>query len=178
MYSSTIPEPKVMSILEDSGIIIRDNGKIYPGPLLQKLVLLRLTEYSLTNKEFSRQLGVIYSILTLTITKTLLKHEEFIPRIVMGILRTISVHILRNEKAPNIPKEIPSSTWKSGFRGLNLRSQAHVEWDLLGLTPNTNPRIFENYAPDREQYISKDCMLYYYEYIRERLRDREQERTR
>jgi len=61
---------------------------------------------------------------------------------------------------------------------MNRREQAHVEWDLLGLTPNTNPRIFEDYLPDKEQYISKECMIYYYEYIRDRIRERELERTR
>jgi len=54
----------------------------------------------------------------------------------------------------------------------------HVEWDLLGLTPNTNTRIFENYDPEKEQFVSKECMVYYYEYVRDRLRERELERER
>ena len=175
---SKVPEPKVLSVLEESGVISRREGEIYAGPLLQKLVRLRLTGYILTDQEFSRQLRIIYSVLTITIASTLLKRGEFNPRVVMGILRMISSHVLRNLESSDIPREVLSSTWKAGFRDVNLRVQAHVEWDLLGLTPNTSPRIFENYVPEKEQYISKECMAYYYEYIRDRIREREQERTR
>jgi hypothetical protein len=175
---STIPEPKVLSVLEESGIISRQAGKIYAGPLLKKLIRLRLTRYGISSPQFMKQLRIIYAILTLTIAKTLLKHEEFIPQIVMSILRVISAHVLHNLKSIEIPREIPRSTWKTGFKGMNQREEAHVEWDLLGLTPNTNPRIFEDYKPDREQYISKECMIYYYEYIRSRIRERELERSR
>ena len=175
---STIPEPKVLSVLEESGIISRRGEKIYAGSLLKKLIGLRLTRYGISSPEFSRQLRIIYAVLTLTITKTLLKHEEFIPQIVMGIFRMISAHVFQNLKSTKIPSEVPSSTWKRGFKGMNLREQAHIEWDLLGFTANTNPRIFEDYDPDREQYISKECMVYYYEYVRNRIRERELERVR
>jgi hypothetical protein len=175
---STIPEPKVLSVLEESGIISRREEKIYAGPLLKKLIRLRLTRYGISSPEFAKQLRIIYAILTLTITKTLLKHEEFIPQIVMGIFRVISAHVVRNLKSTKIPREVPRSTWETGLRGMNPREEVHLEWDLLGLTASTNPRIFEDYDPDREQFISKVCMVYYYEYVRSRIRERELERSR
>jgi len=175
---SRIPEPKVLSILEESGIISRRGEEIFAGALLKKLIRLRLIGYTFGSPEFSKQLRIIYAVLTLTITKTLLKHEEFIPQIVMGVFRMISAHVLQHLKSTKIPKGVPSSTWKRGFKGMNLREQAHIEWDLLGFTANTNPRIFADYDPDREQYISKECMVYYYEYIRSRIRERELERSR
>jgi len=104
---STIPEPKVLSILEESGIISRREGEIFAGPLLQKLIRLRLTGYMFSSQEFLKQLRIIYAILTLTITKTLLKHEEFIPQIVMSILRVISAHILRNLNSKKNSKRSP-----------------------------------------------------------------------
>jgi len=175
---STTPEPKVLSILEESGIISRRGEKIFAGALLKKLIRLRLIGYTTSSPEFSKHLRIIYAVLTLKITRTLLKHEEFIPQIVMGIFRVISVHIFKNLKSTKMPKELPSSTWRRGFKGMNRREEVHVMWDLLGLTANTNPRIFEDYDSDREQFISKDCMIYYYEYIRDRVRERELERSR
>ena len=175
---STVPEPKVLSVLEESGIISRQGQEIYAGPLLKKLIRLRLTRYGISSPEFSKQLRIIYAILTLTITKTLLKHEEFVPQIVMSIFRVISAHVSRNWKSARMPKEVPHSTWKTGLKGINPREEVHIQWDLLGLTANTNPRIFEDYDPDREQFISKECMVYYYEYIRSRIRERELERSR
>jgi hypothetical protein len=175
---STIPEPKVLAVLEESGIISREGEIVIAGPLLKKLIRLRLTGYLFTSEDFSKQLGIVYAILTLTVTRTLLKHEEFIPQIVVGIFRVISAHVHRNSSSRLIPREIPRSTWDTGFKGINPREEIHVEWDLLGLTPNTNPRIFENYDPEREQFVSKQCMIYYYEYVRDRLRERELERSR
>lgn len=175
---SSIPEPKVLAILEESGIISREADNIFAGTLLQKLIRLRLTGYIFTSEDFAKQIGIVYAILTLTVTKTLLKHEEFIPQIVIGIFRVIADHVFRNFNSDTIPREIPRSTWDTGFKGIAAREEIHVEWDLLGLTPNTNPRIFENYDSEREQFVSKQCMVYYYEYIRERLREREQERSR
>jgi len=175
---SATPEPKVIAILEESGIISRRDGEIYAGPLLEKLIRIRLMGYAFIDQEFSKQLRVIYSVLTITITKTLLKHEEFNPRGIMGVFRLISAHILHNIKSIKIPREIPRSTWETGFKGVTSRVQNHMEWDLLGLSPNTSPRIFEDYDPKREKYKSKECMLYYYEYIRNRIRERELERTR
>ena len=175
---SAIPQPKVLSVLEESGIISRREDKIYAGPLLSKLIRLRLTRYGLSSPEFSKQLRIIYAILTLTITKTLLKHEEFIPQIVMGILRVISAHVNRHLKTETIPRKIPRSTWKSGLSGMNPREKLHIEWALLGLSASSDPRIFKDYDPDREQFISKECMVFYYEYIRNRIRDRELERNR
>lgn len=175
---SRIPERKVLSILEESGVISRRGEEIFAGKLLKKLIRLRLVGYTTGSPEFSGQVRIIYAVLTLAMTKTLLKHEEFIPQIVMGIFRVISAHITQHLKSSEIPREVPSSTWKRGFKGMNLREQAHVEWDLLGFTANTSPRIFEDYDPDREEYISKECMIYYYEYIRDRIRERELERTR
>ena len=175
---STIPETKVLSVLEESGIISRRRDGIYAGPLLKKLIRLRLTRYGISSPEFSKQLRIIYAILTLTVTKTLLKHEEFIPQIVMSIFRVVSAHVFHNLKSVKIPREVPRSTWKTGLKGMNPREEMHIEWDLLGLTANTNPRIFEDYDPDREQFISKECMVCYYEYIRSRMREREVERGR
>lgn len=175
---STIPEPKVLEILEESGIISRRAEDIFAGPILQKLIRLRLTGYIFTSEDFAKQLGIVYAILTLTVTRTLLKHEEFVPQIVIGIFRVIADHVFRNYDSVSIPREIPRSTWNTGFKGIAAREEIHVEWDLLGLTPNTNPRIFENYDPEKEQFVSKHCMVYYYEYIRERLRERERERSR
>lgn len=175
---STIPEPKVLSVLEESRIISRREGKIYAGPLLKKLIRLRLTKYGMDSFEFRKQLRIIYAILTLTITKTLLKYEEFIPQIVMGVFRVISTHVVRNMNSAKIPREIPRSTWETGLKGMNPREEVHLEWDLLGLTASTNSRIFQDYDPDREQFISKECMTYYYEYIRNRIRERELERHR
>ena len=175
---STVPEPKVLAILEESGIVSREGESVIAGPLLKKLIRLRLTGYLFTSEDFSKQLGIVYAILTLTVTRTLLKHEEFIPQIVVGIFRVISAHVFRNVSSTSIPREIPRSTWDTGFKGINPREEAHVEWDLLGLTPNTNPRIFENYDSEKEQFVSKECMIYYYEYIRDRLREREIERSR
>lgn len=175
---SIIPESKVLSVLEESGIISRKGEEIFAGPLLKKLVRMRLTGYIFASPEFLKQLRIIYAVLTLTIAKTLLKHEEFIPQIVMSILRVISAHVFHNLESAKIPREVPRSAWNTGFRGTNPRVETHTEWDLLGLTPNTNPRIFEDYKFDREQYISKKCMVYYYEYIRSRIRERELERSR
>lgn len=175
---SAIPKPKVLSVLQESKIISLREEKIFAGQLLKKLIRLRLSGYIFNSPEFLKQLRVIYAILTLTITKTLLKYEEFIPQKVISILRVISAHIFHNLKSIEIPKEIPASAWNSGFRGLNPREEIHVQWDLLGLTPNTNPRIFEDYDSDREQYISKQCMVYYYEHIRKVIRERALERTR
>ncbi|MCP8308870.1 MAG: hypothetical protein H3Z53_11265 [archaeon] len=175
---SAVPYPKIITILEESGIVSRRGEEIYAGELLKKLIRLRLSGYSFSSDEFSKQLRIIYSILTLTITRTLLHHEEFIPQIVMGIFRVISAHIMRNVNSEKVPKEILQSSWETGFKGMNRREVAHVEWDLLGLTPNTNPRLFADYDSDREQFISKECMLYYYEYIRDRIREREYERQR
>lgn len=177
-HFSNVPEPKVLTVLEESGIIERLEGEIYAGTLLKKLVQLRLTGYMFSSPEFSKQLRLIYSVLTIMITKTLLKHEEFIPRVVMSILRIISAHVLRNMNSNNIPREVQRSTWNTGFKNVSPRVEAHTEWDLLGLSPNINPRIFEDYRSDRDQYISKECMLYYYEYIRDRIRERELERIR
>ena len=175
---SAVPRPKVLSVLEESGIISCREEKIYAGPLLKKLIRLRLTKYGLSSPEFSKQLRIIYAILTLTITKTLLKHEEFIPQIVIGILRVISAHITRNLKSAMIPKKIPRSTWETGLKGMSPREKLHIEWDLLGLSASTDPRIFEDYDSDREQFISKECMVVYFEYIRTRIRERELERSR
>lgn len=173
---STIPMPKVLTVLEESGIISRREEEIFAGPLLKKLIRLRLTGYPFSSEEFSKQLGTVYAILTLTVTKTLLKYEEFIPQLVIGIFRVITTHVFRNLGSATIPKEIPRSTWEKGFRGISQREETHVEWDLLGLTPNTNSRIFENYDPEKEQFISKECMIYYYEYLRDRFRERAYER--
>ncbi|MCJ7634524.1 hypothetical protein MUP77_19295, partial [Candidatus Bathyarchaeota archaeon] len=156
---SKIPEPKVLAILEESGIISREGENIVAGPLLKKLIRLRLTGYLFTSEDFSKQLGIVYAILTLTVTRTLLKHEEFIPQIVVGIFRVISAHVFRNMSSTSVPKEIPRSTWDTGFKGINPREEVHVKWDLLGLTPNTNPRIFENYDPEKEHFVSKECMV-------------------
>lgn len=175
---SSVPEQKVLAILEESGIISRQGEKNFAGPLLKKLVRLRLTGYAIGSPEFLKQIRIIYAVLTITISKTLLNHEEFIPQIVMGIFRVISAHVSRNLRSDKIPKEVPLSTWKTGFKGMNRRGEVHVMWDLLGLTANTNPRIFKDYNPDREQFISKECMTYYYEYIRDRIRQRELERSR
>lgn len=175
---SSIPRPKVLSILEESGIISRQGEKILPGALLKKLIRLRLYRYAISSSEFSKQLRIIYAVLTLKMTKTLLEHREFTPQIVMSIFRMISAHIFVNLKTSKIPREVPSSTWNRGFKGMSRRQQDHVKWDLLGLTPNINPRIFEDYDPERDQYICKECMTYYYEYIRNIIREREVERTR
>lgn len=174
---STIPMPKVLTVLEESGIISRQEEEIFAGPLLKKLIRLRLTGYPFSSEEFSKQLGIVYAILTLTVTKTLLQYEEFIPQLVIGIFRVITTHVFRNISSASIPKEIPRSTWENGFRGISKREETHVEWDLLGLTPNTSPRIFENYDPEKEQFISKECMIYYYEYLRDRFRERAYERS-
>ena len=175
---SAIPQPKVLSVLEESGIISRREEEIFAGPLLKKLIRLRLTKYGLSSPEFSKQLKIIYAILTLTITKTLLRHEEFIPQIVLGVLRVISTHVTRNLKSTTIPRTIPRSTWETGLKGMNPREKLHIEWDLLGLSAKTDSRIFEDYDSDREQFISKECMVCYYEYIRSRIRERELERSR
>jgi len=175
---SAIPQPRVISILEESGIVSRKGEEIYAGELLKKLVRVRLSGYALSSEEFLKQLRITYAVLTLRMTKTLLQHEEFIPQLVLCIFRAISCHIARHMKSENIPKEIPQSSWYTGFKGLSKREVAHTEWDLLGLTPNTNPRIFADYDQDREQFVSKERMIYYYEYMRDRIRERERERQR
>jgi hypothetical protein len=175
---STIPTPKVISILEESGIVILKEEKLYAGELLQKLARLRLSGYSLSSEEFLKQLRIVYAILTLRITKTLLQHEEFIPQVVTGIFRAISAHIVMHMDSKTVPRQISQSSWRSGFKGINSREVYHMEWDLLGLTPNTSPRIFSDYNPNKEQFISKECMIYYYEYMRDRIRERDRERQR
>jgi hypothetical protein len=175
---SNIPEPKVLAILEESKIITRKEDQAYAGPLLDRLIRLRLTKYGLSTTEFAKQLRIIYAVLTLVVTKTLLKYEEYVPQIVIGVFRVISAHIARNFDSMRIPKEIPRSTWDSGLRGMNPREEIHLEWDLLGLTANTNPRIFDDYDTEREQFISKPCMLNYYEYVRDIIRERQLERDR
>jgi hypothetical protein len=175
---SQIPEPKILTILEESGIISREGEKIFAGKLVKKLIRLRLTGYPFTSENFSRQLKIVYAILTLILTKTLLKHEEFVPQIVVGIFRVISIHIFQNAHSKSIRREIPRSTWNKGFKRINPREEIHVEWDLLGISPNTHPQIFEDYNVEREEFISKPCMIYYYQYIRDRLRERTEERER
>jgi len=175
---SSIPQPKVISILEESGIISKQGEELYAGEMLKKLIRLRLSGLALSSEELLKQLRIVYAVLTLRMTKTLLQHEEFIPQIVVGIFRVVSIHIMQHMDSENIPKEIPQSSWNNGFKGMNAREVGHIEWDLLGMTPNTSPRIFADYNPDREQFVSKDCMIYYYEYIRDRIRERERERQR
>ncbi|MGA3192170.1 MAG: hypothetical protein ABSD73_06610 [Candidatus Bathyarchaeia archaeon] len=175
---SNIPEPKILAILEESKIITKKEENIYAGPLLEKLIRLRLTKYGISSPEFAKQLRIIYAVLTLVVTKTLLKHEEYIPQIVVGVFRVISAHVARNFDSAMIPKEITRSTWEAGLRGMNPREEVHLEWDLLGLTANTNPRIFDDYDAELEQFISKPCMLNYYEYVRNIIRERQLERDR
>jgi hypothetical protein len=175
---SNIPEPKILTILEESKIITKKEEQIYAGPLLEKLIRLRLTKYGISSPEFAKQLRIMYAVLTLVVTKTLLTHEEYVPQIVIGVFRVISAHIARNFDSAMIPKEIPRSTWETGLRGMNPREEVHLEWDLLGLTADTNPRIFDDYDTEREQFISKPCMLNYYEYVRNIIRERQLDRNR
>jgi hypothetical protein len=175
---SIIPTPKVVSILEESGLVIKKGDKLYAGELLTKLARLRLSGYALSSEEFQKQLRIVYAILTLKLTRTLLNHEEYIPQIVTGIFRAISAHIIMHIDSDTIPRRISQSSWRSGFKHITPREVYHMEWDLLGLTPNTSPRIFSDYDSNKEQFISKECMTYYYEYMRDRIRERDRERQR
>jgi len=175
---SSVPTPYVITVLEESGIITLKNEQVFAGELLKKLVRVRLSGYSLSSEEFLKQLRIIYAILTLRITKTLLQHRDYVPQVVTGIFRAISGHIITHMNTLHIPREISEYEWKTGFRNISAREELHIEWDLLGMTPNTSPRIFSDYDTDKDQFISKDCMVYYYEYIRDRIRERDRERHR
>jgi len=175
---SSVPTPYVITVLEESGIITKKNEQLFAGDLLKKLVRVRLSGYSLSSEEFLKQLRIIYAVLTLRITKTLLQHKDYVPQVVTGIFRAISGHIITHMNALHIPREISEYEWKTGFRNISTREELHIEWDLLGMTPNTSPRIFSDYDTNKDQFISKDCMVHYYEYIRDRIRERDRERQR
>jgi len=169
-----LPRDKVLSLLEEAYIIERTGNDVFPGKLVKKLQQVRWEGYQMDTPQIESKLLELHGILTVAITRSLIRDREYLPRRALAILSLLSLHMIASgEEIGNI---IDDYTVDLAFAGLGTRQQNRIMRIMAGFFDGKT-KIISDITDDGKKE-TKPQMIEYMSHIRERYRERGRERQR
>lgn len=91
---TTHPTERILTLLERALIIERGGNRLRPGRLTRRLQETRLGGYDMDTPEIKEKIKEMHGVLTLALTKSLLKEGGFLPRKIISVLDLLSEQML------------------------------------------------------------------------------------
>jgi hypothetical protein len=173
---TTIPTRTILHVMEKAYLLEREGSKYRFGRLMQKLISIRMAGYRLNSPELQKVHRETLGMLCVAITKALIDDfRRYIPRGALLVFNMLSHHILSFSPEEEISNKMSKSSQRAGFKLVPSRQSKHLTYYMSGFHNGTT-RIIEDV--DNEGVITcKPNVTVYLNRIRERLRERDRERT-
>lgn len=173
---TTIPTGTILHVMKKAYLLEIEKSKYKFGRLVQKLISIRMAGYKLNSSELQKIHRETRGVLCVAITKALIEEfRTYIPRGALLVFNMLSHHIQRFSPNEEISNKISKQSQSIGFKLVPSRQSKHLTYYMSGLHNGTT-RIIEDV--DNEGVITcKPCVAVYLNRIRERLRERDRERT-
>lgn len=125
-------------------------------------------------KQFTEQ---VLAMLGAGIALHLLRTELYSPNLVLGIYRSIPLHIVDYLESEEIRTRMSLHRFRDALRKVDNETQKSCVNYLLGITVDADsPRLFRDVDTEKNELILKPQTVRFCEYARERMRERERER--
>lgn len=164
---------RIINLLEEAMIIKKHKEKLLPGPLVEKLRNVRWEGYQLNTPEIKEKLLEIQGILSIALTRALVREKSFLPRRALAIFHMLSENMIQSGE--QIKPVIPEFVFRAASAGLTARQKRHIQYIMSGFLDGHTKIISD--VVDGELSL-KDVMVEYCKNMRERWRRRERERKR
>lgn len=170
---SGLPRDRIIALLEEAMIVERKEEKLFPGPLIRKLRQVRWEGYGLNTPEIKEKLLEIQGILSIALTRALIREGTFLPRRALAVFNMLSENMIRSGE--QIKLIIPEYIYNVATARLTARQKMHVQYIMSGFLDG-HTKIISDVTD--EGLSLKDVMIEYCTKMRERWRRRERERKR
>lgn len=170
---TTLPNNKVIELLEDALILKKEGSTLYPGPISTKLMEIRWDGYEMNSPQIKKALQETHAIISISLTKSLIKNHEIKPKRALTLLHLISDIILKNDVSSKIVPKIQDMDLEFAMSGLSTHTKSKLKWDLVGFNDG-EIKIISDIDYDGNMPL-KPVTLNYAENIRERFRARVRE---
>ncbi len=166
---------RVLSFLEEALLIERDSDVILPGKLSKRLQEIRLEGYKMDTPEMEKKILEVHGILTVALTRSLIKTGVFLPRAALAIFDMLSDHILTSSDK-EIDPILSNFSIDWAITKLPVRQRLRLIRTMSGFIDGKTKIISDN-TEEGEKPL-KPVMIKYMEQMRERYRERARERER
>lgn len=171
---TNLPRNKVLSLLEEAYIIERTGNDVLPGMLVRKLQQVRWEGYQMDTPQIENKLLELHGILTVALTKSLIRSREYLPRRALAILSLLSYNIISSGEG--IETVIDDYMVDLAFAGLTTRQQNRIMRIMAGFFDGKT-KIISDITDDGKKEL-KPQVVEYLTQIRERYRERGRDRQR
>lgn len=169
---------EVMILLEEAYLIIREDGQILPGRLIDEIKAVRITDYPIRSKEFTERIREVRGVLAVAITMGLLKSGRFRPQRPLTLFRILSQNILvsglDDERA--IEQTMSQVSFEAACHKISPRQRSHLLWYMSGFSSG-QPYIMQD-LNDKGWIVFDNTIIEFMERMRERYRERMRIRPR
>lgn len=168
-----LPNNKIIKLLEDALIIQKELSILYPGPISTKLMDKRWEGYDLNTPEIKRALKETKAIVSIALTKSLVKNGDIKPRRALSLLHLISDLILKTDYNEDIKKEIEDIDLEFSMYELSPHTKSKLKWDMFGFNDG-EVKIISDVDVEGKMPLKPSTVIYA-ENMRERYRQRARE---
>lgn len=176
LAASAVPDNKILKLLTEAMVIKVEDGYVYPGILVEKLQKIRWEGYTLSSRQLENKFLELHGIITIAITRSMIKNQEQVPRQVLSLFTLLSNQILLSgddEIEPIISSYSFDGTVNIFLQG---RQCQKMKRQLAGFADGRT-KIIEDIDDEGELHL-KDSTITYLTEMRMRWRERERDRIR
>ena len=174
---SSIPTPKILTVLSEARIITREDDVVKPGALTKSILRVQWEQFERDSDRWERRMQEVFGLLVVTLTITLVKIDGDTPRSALAIFHLMSKHVIsaKSQNNDRVDEKIPGFRIQGGFSNVTSGAQENIERDLLAFGTDGRPKVVKD-IDEEGSWVPKTITIEYMNRVLERWRDRGRDR--
>jgi len=174
---STVPTPKILTVLSEARIIEQENSVVKPGELSQSILRVQWEQFPRDSDRWERRMQEVFGLLVVTLTITLMKIDGETPRSALAVFHLVSKHVIAadSQDKDEVDETIPEFRVQGSFSKVTSSAQENIERDLLAFGTDGRPKIVKD-VDGGGSWVPKAITAEYMNRVLERWRNRGRDR--